>query len=56
MTTVVASDIGEDLVTVTGNTMPIGRAEELVTCGKRRHVVGVAGNVSESVEHGDRGK
>ena len=56
MTTVVASDIGEDLVAVMGNTMPIGRAEELVTCGKRRHVVGVAGDISEGVGHGDRGK
>ena len=56
MTTVVASDIGKDLVTVTGNAVPIGRVEELVTRGKRRHVVGVTGNVSESVGHGDRGK
>ena len=56
MTTIVASDIGEDLVAIAGNAVPIGRAEELVTCGKRRHVVGVTGNVSESVGHGDRGK
>ena len=56
MTTIVAADIGEDLVTVTGNAVPIGRAEELVTCGKRRHVVGVAGNISESIGHDDRGK
>ena len=56
MTTVVASDIGEDLVAITGNAVPIGRAEELVACGKRRHVVGIAGDISESVGHGDRGK
>ena len=56
MTTIVASDIGEDLVAIAGNAVPIGRAEELVTRGKRRHVVGVTGNVSESVGHGDRGK
>ena len=56
VTTVVASDIGEDLVAVTSNAVPIGRAEELVTRGKRRHVVGVTGNISESVGHDDRGK
>ena len=56
MTTIVAADIGEDLVAVTGNAVPIGRAEELVTRGKRRHVVGVTGNISESVGHGDKGK
>ena len=54
--TIVASDIGEDLVALTGNAMPIGRTEELVAHGKRRHVVGVAGNISKSVGHGDRGK
>ena len=56
MTTVVALDIGEDLVAVTSNAVPIGRAEELVARGKRRHVVGVTGDISESVGHGDRGK
>ena len=56
VTTVVASNIGEDLVAVTGNAVPIGCMEELVTCGKRRHVVGVTGDISESVGHGDRGK
>ena len=56
MTTIVAADIGEDLVAVTGNAVPIGRVEELVTRGKRRHVVGVTGDISESVGHGDRGK
>ena len=56
VTTVVASNIGEDLVAVTGNVVPIGRAEELVARGKQRHVVGVTGDVSESVGHGDRGK
>ena len=56
MTTIVASDIGEDLVAVTSNAVPIGRAEELVARGKRRHVVGVASDVSKSVRHGDRGK
>ena len=56
MMTVVASNIGEDLVAVTSNAVPIGRTEELVTRGKRRHVIGVTGDVSESVGHGDRGK
>ena len=56
VTTVVASDIGKDLVAVMSDAMPIRRAEELVTCGKRRHVVGVTGDISESVGHGDRGK
>ena len=56
VTTVVALDVGEDLVAITGNTVPIGRAEELVARSKRRHVVGVAGNISESVGHGNRGK
>ena len=56
VTTIVASDIGENLVAFAGNAMPIGRTEELVTRGKRRHVVGVTGDVSESVGHGDRGK
>ena len=56
VTTIVASDIGKDLVALAGNAMPIGCVEELVACGKWRHVVGVAGNISESVGHGDRGK
>ena len=56
MTTVVAVDVGENLVTLSGNTMPIGGMEELVARSKQRHVVGVAGNVSESVGHDDRGK
>ena len=56
MTTVVAADVGEDLVALAGNTMPIGHTEELVACSKRRHVVGVTGNVSKSVGHDNRGK
>ena len=56
VTTVVALDIGEDLVAVTSNAVPIGRAEELVARSKRRHVVGVTGDISESVGHGNRGK
>ena len=56
MTTVVALNVGEDLVALAGNVVPIGRAEELVASGKRRHVVGVTGDVSKSVRHGDRGK
>ena len=56
MTTVVASNIGENLVALAGNAVPIGHVEELITRGKRRHVVGVAGDVSKSVRHGDRGK
>ena len=56
MTAVVASDIGKDLVAITSNAVPIGRAEELVARGKRRHVVGVTGDISESVGHDDRGK
>ena len=56
MTTVVALNVGEDLVALAGNAMPIRRAEELVASGKRRHVIGVTGDISESVGHGDRGK
>ena len=56
MMTVVASDIGKDLVAVTGNVVPIRCTEELVARGKRGHVVGVTGDISESVGHGDRGK
>ena len=56
MTAVVASNIGENLVALAGNAVPIGRTEELVTHGERRHVVGVTGDISESVGHGDRGK
>ena len=56
MTTVVAMDVGGDLVALTGNAVPIGRTEELVARGKRRHVVGVTSDISESVGHGDRGK
>ena len=56
MTTVVASNVGEDLVAITGNAVPIRRTEELVARSKRRHVVGVAGDISESVGHDDRGK
>ena len=56
MTAVVALDIGKDLVAITSNAVPIGRAEELVARGKRRHVVGVTGDISESVGHDDRGK
>ena len=56
MMTIVAADVGEHLVALMSDTMPIGHMEELVACGKRRHVVGVAGNVSESIGHSDRGK
>ena len=56
MMTVVAVDVGEDLVALAGNTVPIRCTEELVARGKWRHVVGVTGDVSESVGHGDRGK
>ena len=56
MTTVVASNVGENLVALAGNAVPIGRVEELITRGKQRHVVGVTGDISESVGHGDRGK
>ena len=56
MTTVVTSNVGENLIALTGNAMPIGCADELVASGKRRHVVGVAGDISKSVRHGDGGK
>ena len=56
MTTIVTSNIGEDLVALAGNAVPIRRAEELVARGKQRHVVGVASDISKSVRHGDRGK
>ena len=56
VTTIVATDVGKDLVTLAGNAVPIGHMEELVARGKWRHVVGVAGNISESVGHDDRGK
>ena len=56
VTTVVALDVGEDLVALMGNAMSIGCTEELVACGKWRHVVGVTGDVSESVGHDDKGK
>ena len=45
-----------DLVALAGNAVPIRHTEELVACGKQRHVVGVTGDVSESVGHSDRGK
>ena len=54
--TIVTVDVGEDLIALAGNAMPIRRTEELVTHSEQRHVVGVTGNVSKSVEHGDRGK
>ena len=56
VTTVVALDVGEDLVALVGNAVPIGRMEELVARGKWRHVVGVTGDISKSIRHGDRGK
>ena len=56
MTTIVTPNIGEDLVALAGNAVPIGRVEELIARGKRRHVVGVVGDISKSVRHGDRGK
>ena len=56
MATIVTADVGEDLVTLTGNTVSIGHTEELVACGKWRHIVGVAGNISESIGHDDGGK
>ena len=52
----VASNVGENLVALAGNAMPIGRTKELVARGKRRHVVGVTGDISKGVRHGDRGK
>ena len=56
MMTIVAADVGEDLVALAGNTMPIRGTEELVAHGKWRHVVWVTSNVSKSVGHDDRGK
>ena len=56
VTTVVASNVGEDLVALAGNAVPIGHTEKLVTRSKWRHVVGVAGDISESIGHDDRGK
>ena len=56
MMTVVASNVGEDLVAVTGNVVPIRHTEELVARGKRRHVVGVMGDISKSIGHDDKGK
>ena len=56
MTTIVASDVSENFVALAGNAMPIGRTEELVAHGKRRHVVGVTGDISKSIGHDDKGK
>ena len=56
VTTVVASDVDENLVALAGNAVPIRRAKELVARGKRRHVVGVASDISKSIGHGSRGK
>ena len=56
VTTVVASDVGENLVALAGNAVPIRHAKELVARSKRRHVVGVASDISKSVGHGGRGK
>ena len=56
VTTVIAVDVGEDLVALAGNAVPIRHMEELVARGKWGHVVGVAGDISESVGHDDRGK
>ena len=56
MTTIVAVDVGENLVALVGNAVPIGCTEELVACSKWRHIVGVVGNISKSVGHGGRGK
>ena len=53
---VVALNVGEDLVALVGNAVPIGRTKELVARGKRRYVVGVTGDISKSVGHSDRGK
>ena len=53
---IIVADVGEHLITLTTNGVPIRCVEELVTGSKQRHIVGVAGNVSHSVGHGDRGK
>ena len=53
MTTIVTSDEGESLVALAGNAVPIRRTEELVARGKQRYVVGVVGNISKCVGHGD---
>ena len=54
--TIVAADVGEDLVALAGNAVPIRHTEELVAHGKWGHVVGVVGNISKSVGHDDKGK
>ena len=56
VTTVVTSNVGENLVALAGNAVPIRHTEKLVARGKRRHVVGVAGDISESIGHDGRGK
>ena len=53
---IIVADVSEHLITPTSNGVPIRCVEELVTGSKQRHIVGVAGNISHSVGHGDRGK
>ena len=55
MTTVVASNVGENLVALVGNAVPIRCTEELVARGESRYVVGVVGDISESIGHDGRG-
>ena len=53
---VIVADVGEHLITLTSNGVPIRCVEELVTGSKQRHIVGAADKVSHSVGHGGRGK
>ena len=52
----IIANIGEHLVTLVSNQVPIRHAEELVTGSEQRLVVGVVCNISHSVGHDDRGK
>ena len=52
----VIANIGEHLVTLMSNQVPIRHAEELVTGSEQRLVVGVVCNISHSVGHDNRGK
>ena len=53
---VIVADVGEHLITLTSNGVPIRCVEEFVTGSKQRHIVGAADKVSHSVGHGGRGK
>ena len=48
MTTIAVADVGEHFITLASDTVPVGRAKELVTCGRQRHVVGVVSDISHS--------